>query len=86
MNKKITVRSEVKGICYCILSGERDLEEQFNVLLFGSAQGGGGVCARFDGKTLRVVDYFHDDTMARFDVIDIEDTDSEPILKWVESK
>ena len=83
MNKKIIVHSELNGRCYCVLPGERDLEEQFNIMLFGSEHGGGGVCARLDGKSLRVVDYFHDETMASFNIISIEDTDSEPILNWI---
>ena len=86
MNKKITVRTNSGTVCYCILSGNENLEEQFNEWYFGSKHPGGGVCVRFDEQTLSVVDYFHGESMADFEILSIEDTDEPVLTKWVNVK
>ena len=82
MNKKITVRNDQGTVCYCILSGNENLEDQFNEWYFGSKLPNGGICVRFDEKTLSVVDYFYNERMAEFDVVSIEDTDEDLMPKW----
>lgn len=83
MNKKITIQNSEGEAAYCILAGERDLEDQFNEWYYGSANPAHGVCVRFDGKSVSVVDYYHDERMASFDVIGVEDTPDAPILDWI---
>ena len=84
MNKKITVRSITGQSSYCILSGDKDLEKQLNNWYFGSDDPQNGVCVRFNGIKLDVVDYYHDDRMASFDVVSIEDTNEAPLLNWID--
>ena len=82
MNKKITVRREDGTIFYCVLDGDKDLQEQFNIWYFGEAHPRNGLCVDFDGKSVDVLDYFHAEKMASFDVVAIEDTDRELLLEW----
>jgi hypothetical protein len=86
MNKKITARNERGIVCYCILSGEDSIEEQFNLWYFDSRHPGGGVCVRFDTSKISVVDYFHAESMADFEILSIEDTDEPVMTKWFNVK
>jgi hypothetical protein len=83
MNKKITAKLEDGRTCYCILSGDESLEDQFNVWYFGSAHPGQGICANFTKNGIEIVDYYHAETMAIFPIINIEDTDLDIIAEWI---
>ena len=74
MNKKIVLCSEDKGLFYCILSGEKDLEEQLNYLIYGDEHPRNGLCVHLNGDTLDFMDYYHDERMGYHRVIRIEDT------------
>ena len=78
MNKKIFFCNESNEVFYCILSGEKNLEEQFNRLIYGEEHPRHGTCVCFDGNTLDFVDYYHDERMGYHQVIRIEDTDEAP--------
>ena len=84
MNKKVTVKRPDGKITYCILSGEESLVDQFNRFFFGSPKPGHGMCARVAGSEIAIVDYYHNEKMSTFQIIGIEDTDSEPVLKWID--
>ena len=77
MNKKIVFYSEDKGYFYCICSGEKDLEEQLNRLIYGAEHPRHGLCVRFNGDTLDFIDYYHAERMGYHQVIRIEDTDED---------
>ena len=79
MNKKLTVMT-AHGTAYCVLDGSKDYEKQLDKL-FGF--NGHGLCALFDGQSVRAFDYFCQETMHSFPVISFEDTDEEVVLKWV---
>ena len=85
MNKKVTVKRPDGLTMYCILSGEQDLNDQLNVWYYGSANPPHGMCVNFDGVTLNIVDYYHADIVESFDVISIEDTNDDVLLKWAEA-
>ena len=85
MNKKITIRKDNGQTCYCILSGEKNLEDQFNSWYFGSEHPSNGLCVCFDGATLDVVDYYHAEKMTSFTVVSIDDTNENPVFEWMEA-
>lgn len=79
MNKKLTVRTPRGNITYCVLSQKRDYEKQLEELFDIH---GNGLCVDFDGKTVKVRDYYCDETMGEFKVISFEDCDDEVALSW----
>jgi hypothetical protein len=79
VNKKLTVLSPRENILCCVLSNEESYEKQLERLLDIH---GHGICAVFDGKTLKVRDYYVDETMATFEVISFTDTDEDVCLEW----
>ena len=83
MNKKITVKRDSGEICYCILSGDTSLEDQFNKWYFGSKHPQNGLCVNFCETSVDVVDYYHAEKMASFNVLSIEDTNEDICLKWI---
>lgn len=83
MNKKITVKNSEGQIRYCILLGNKDLEEQFNIWYFGEPHPSHGMKVEFNGEKLLIVDYYTNETRATFYVMSIEDTQSEPVVQWI---
>ena len=79
LNKKITVRSELGDIRYCILDPDVSYNEQLDKVAGFS---GHGLCVRFYEDRLEFVDYFHDSAMACFPILSIEDTELPVSLKW----
>ena len=75
MNKKIFFCNESNEVFYCILSGEKNLEEQLNRLVYGDEHPRHGLCVRLNDDTLDFVDYYHDERMAYHRILRIEDTD-----------
>ncbi len=80
MNKKLTFKAPNGKICYCVLNGEQDLKEQiekvFDIL-------GGGHTARFDNEKIYIMDIYHWDPVAIYEVISVEDCDMEVCEDWV---
>ena len=74
MNKKIVFYSEDKGHFYCILSSEKDLDEQLNRLIYGEEHPKHGLCVELNGDTLDFMDYYHAERMGDHKIIRIEDT------------
>lgn len=83
MNKKITIQNNAGKLAYCILSGEQNLEDQFNQFYYGSPNPQHGTCVRFDGAEVAVVDYYHNETIASLKVVSIQDTDQTPVYAWI---
>ena len=79
MNKKLTVLTPRGNVAYCVLSPSKDYEKQLEELFDIH---GHGLCVVFDKKTLKVRDYFCDETMATFEVLSFEDSEDEVVLKW----
>ena len=79
MNKKMTVQTQ-RGVAYCVLSDERSVDEQI-LELFGY-DGKHGMWAGIEGETIKVMDYFVQETIATFPILSVEDTDEPVSLKW----
>ena len=79
MNKKMTVKTEL-GIATCVLSDEKSAYEQI-LELFGY-DGKHGMWAGIEGDTVKVMDYFVQETVATFPILSVEDTDEPVSLKW----
>ena len=77
MNMKIVFCSEDKGVFHCILSGEKDVDEQLNRLIFGEEQPKHGLCVHLNDDTLDFIDYYHAERMGYHKIISIEDTNEE---------
>ena len=77
MNKKIVFYSEDNGIFHCILSGEKDFDQQLNRLIYGEEDPKHGICVHFNGNTLDFIDYYHAERMGYHQVLRIEDTNEE---------
>ena len=79
MNKKMTVKTGL-GIATCVLSDRRSMDEQISEL-FGYG-GKHGMWAGIEGGTIKVMDYFVQETIATFPILSVEDTDDPVSLKW----
>ena len=77
MNMKIVFCSEDKGVFHCILSGEKDVDEQLNRLIFSEEQPKHGLCVHLNDDTLDFIDYYHAERMGYHKIISIEDTNEE---------
>ena len=77
MNKKIVFRNQDNELFYCILSSEKDLDEQFNRLIYGEEHPKHGICVQFNGNTLDFIDYYHAERMGYHQVICVEDTNED---------
>lgn len=86
MNQKITVKTEDGKLVFCILSGSESIEDQLNVIYFGTANPKHGTCVQYDGSQIALVDYYHADTIAKLQVVRIEDTDHTPVLQWIDAE
>ena len=74
MNKKFIFCSEDKGIFHCVLSGEKNFDDQLNRLIYGEEHPKHGICVQLNGDTLDFMDYYHAERMGYHQVIRIEDT------------
>ena len=79
MNKKLTVLTPRGNAAYCVLSSSESYEKQLERLFDIH---GPGICVVFDGKTVKVRDYFCDETMATFKVLSFEDCKDAVVLSW----
>ena len=80
MNKKVTVKTEHGDIVYCVVNGESPIEKQLGN--FWNTDGNGGLSTRLKNNQIQIVDYFHDELFAFFDILSIEDTELEVDYKW----
>ena len=80
MNKKLTFKAPNGNICYCVLSGEQDLKEQIERIF---AMTGDGYITRFDNKEISIIDIYHWDPIAVYEVISVEDCDMEVCEKRI---
>ncbi len=79
MNKKLTVLTPRENVAYCVLSASEDYEKQLEKLFNIN---GHGLCVVFDQKTVKVRDYFSDETMGTFEVLSFEDCEDDVVLSW----
>jgi hypothetical protein len=84
MNKKITVRNEGGLVRYCILSGEANLQDQFNLWYYGDAHPYYGIHISVNSTTVAIEDYYHAEVMASFEILSMEDTEEDIIHAWVD--
>lgn len=76
MNKKIVFENNHGKKVYFILSDTVDLKTQ--LLETFSISAGHGLTVEMTEKQIEIVDYFHADTVARFEILSILETDQEP--------
>lgn len=86
MNRKVTVRRDDGRVRYCILSGDGDLEEVFNLWLFGSTHPEGGYRAKFHTETIEILDCIAYETVTTFELLSVEDTDEATSPYWTDLK
>ncbi len=84
MNKKLVVKNALDKIVYCVLSSDRDYEEQLSEVL--GIHPGHGFSVSFDGSSVTIFDYFHGEKRAEFDVISFKKCKEEVCLNWKEEK
>lgn len=72
MNTRLVLRNSDDKLVYCVLDGERDTEEQLKEVF--SLRAGYGFTVRVTAQTVAVVDGFHADTVASWDIVAYEDT------------
>ncbi len=80
MNKKLTVINDSGKRLFCIVSSDKDLEEQMKDVL--GVTPGYGMTVEVTETQVRLVDYFHGDTRAAFTIVSMEDTDEDVYLNW----
>lgn len=83
MNKKLTVKTEFGDLRYCVLSSERELEEQLMEVLGFSK--GYGITVKLSEKHVNVVDYFHGETKGSFTIVSMENSELPVSLTWTEA-
>ena len=81
MNTKLTVKAQNGKTLRCVLSNDANLENQLEKMLHAD---GGGLCVRIEYGEIRVVDYFHNETVGAFKILSKEDTEETVSLKWTE--
>ena len=84
MNKKITVKNDRGRILYCILPGEGELQSHIRKFLFGKEVPDGGYSALLYEDRIDIIDCIAYDRVTSFDILSIEDTDSDLCSEWVE--
>lgn len=80
MNKRLTVKTELGDLRYCVLSAEKDYEKQLEELLGVTA--GAGFSVKLCDDAVKLVDYFHGETRASFEIISFEDSEEDVSLSW----
>ena len=80
MNKKVTVKTEHGDIVYCVVSDESPIADQLGK--FWKTDGHGGLSTRLENNQIQIVDYFHNELFAFFDILSIEDTELDVDYKW----
>lgn len=82
MNKKLTVKNEFGKTVYCVLSDSEPYEKQLMEVL--SLRPGCGFSVDFYPDFLYVKDYRTNETVGRFEVLALEETEDDVILTWQE--
>ncbi len=80
MNKKLTVQTEFGDRRCCVLSPEREPEEQLMEVLGFSK--GYGITVELSEKYVKVIDYFHGETRGSFTIVSMEDSELPVSLTW----
>ena len=82
MNKRLLLKNSDGEPVYCILSAEEDRQTELEKVF--SIQKGYGFSVEYTDREIRLVDYFHGETRARFTILSTEDTE-EPVLYRITS-
>ena len=80
MNKKFTVQTPKGEMAYCVLSDEKDYGYQLEEMM--QVGHSNGVCVEVDEKWISVLDYYHAETMAKFEILSTEDTEESVTDGW----
>lgn len=73
MNKRYVLKNAHEETVSCVLSAEQNPQDEWETV-FGIRKGYGlGVDVR--EKTIAVVDHFHADTVTKFEILSVTDTD-----------
>ena len=80
MNKKFTVRTPRGETAYCVLSREKDYGYQLEEMM--QVGHSNGVCVEVDETWISVLDYYHAETMAKFEILSTEETEEPVTAEW----
>jgi len=72
MNKKYIIKNNCDNELTFVLSGEKEIDEQ--LLEVFAIEKGYGFTVEHSAEQIKIVDYFHGETRAAFEIISIEDT------------
>ena len=81
MNKRFLLKNEFEKTVYCVLSPAKDYTLQFKSV-FGFD--GGGLTVEVSDDAVCVIDLFTRETLGRFKILSVEDTDEELLLNFKE--
>ena len=84
MNKKITVQNGNR-VRYCVLSDKEPFDKQLNEWYFGSNRSGGMGVGVYS-ETIEIMDVYHQEPLAVFKILSIEDTEEDVLLAWMNDK
>ncbi|MBQ4612241.1 MAG: hypothetical protein IJB26_01685 [Clostridia bacterium] len=79
MNKKYILKNDEDQQVYCIIDGDKPVDDEFE-RVFGIEKGY-GLSAELFGDKVLVKNYFRGDTMASFAVLAVEDTTADTVYQ-----
>ena len=75
MNKKYIVKNDYEKLFYFVLSDKEDIKEQLEKVF--NITKGQGFTLEYSETQIKLIDYFHWETRAEFEIVSIEDTDED---------
>ena len=80
MNKKITVKTPNGAVRYCVLDGNASFSEQLKRDVFSISN---DYTVEYCKDKIEVLDVYHQETIAVFEVLSVEDCEMNVTHKWV---
>jgi len=84
MNKRLIAKNAFGKTVYCVLSSTEDYKEQIEKVF--NIERGRGFSIDLTDTEIKLVDYFHGDTVATFDILSLEDTKEDVLYQWNDVK
>ena len=74
MNKKYVLKNPHGETVFCVIDGTQNADEEFKKVL--NIESGHGFSVDVYEDEVRLVDYFHGDTRAKYEILAVTDTDT----------
>lgn len=74
MNQKVVLKNDSEKAVYCVVSPEETLTQAMEKVF--DIKPGYGLSIAVDDRSVTITDYFHGDTLARFELLSITPTDA----------